>query len=160
MEEKSIKLWLLMFISLRNKTCQSWYNLCHLLVNSKIEQMRVIVFLYITFSELNIIEHTQMGANNLHNIFINYVLYLFSLGNCLSLLCKYIVVMYLSFTSWSSTFTSREGNTRSPQAFLPAALFCTVITHPGPHRQLANQKALPVSLSKCCRTSLLSGYWN
>lgn len=52
------------------------------------------------------------------------------------------------FTSWFSLFISREENMKSPQAFLPAALFCTVITHPDPHRQLANRKALPVSSAK------------
>lgn len=57
-------------------------------------------------------------------------------------------------------FTSREGSMRSPQAFLPATLFCMDITHPVPHNQLANQRALPVSLAKyCCllhrRTSYL-----
>lgn len=57
------------------------------------------------------------------------------------------VCVLVRFTSLFATFISREGNMRSPQAFLPAALSCTVITHPGPHRQLASQKALPVSLT-------------
>ncbi|XP_015827029.2 uncharacterized protein [Nothobranchius furzeri] len=39
-----------------------------------------------------------------------------------------------------------EGNTRNPQAFLPAALSFTVITLPGPRRQSDSQKASPVSL--------------
>lgn len=57
------------------------------------------------------------------------------------------VCVLVRFTSLFTTFFSREGSMRSPQAFLPAALFCTVITHPGPHRQLASLKASPVSLT-------------
>lgn len=68
-----------------------------------------------------------------------------SFAVCL-LWCSCAVTVHGRFTSLFSTFISREGNMRSPQVFLPAALFCTVITHPDPHHQPANRKALPVSL--------------
>lgn len=59
-------------------------------------------------------------------------------------------------------YVSREGNTRSPQAFHQAALYCTVITHPDPHHPSANQRALPVSLSKYLvhNSTSLSVFWN
>lgn len=146
---KSVRKISLGFISTRNKKTITVVMLCAICWPNGVQQEFILYTLSLSYVKpvpkniskwvcflLLMSKSIQLFSIHVMSVLGWFFFLDFGWGGGFVVCVSALLLSVLVSLSWPfSTFTSRVGNMRSPQVFLPAALSCTVITHLDPHQQ-------------------------